>query len=162
MPLLICFLYHNILSINTREDDKLDTGQTVLVKRLLIAILSPLFCVHDCEVPDLIFVFDIKVFDIKGEEDKLLLASLNAFLISSCFHLQHLKWLFCQQSGSAEARVNVSAASFSCLFSTLLFLQLPFQLLFNLFWMYNERTVCVSSCEHFGDQAKAPWVFVQH
>lgn len=52
MPLLICFLYHNILLINTREDDKLDTGQTVLVKRLLIAILSPLFCVHDCEVPE--------------------------------------------------------------------------------------------------------------
>lgn len=45
-----CFLYHNILLINSTEDDKLDKGQTLLVKRLLTAILPPLFCELDCEM----------------------------------------------------------------------------------------------------------------
>lgn len=93
-----------------------------------------------------------KVFDIKGEENKLLLASLNAFFISSCFSLQCLKLI-----------LPVSVASLSCLFSTQVFLQFPasISVFFNLLWIH-ERAVCLCSCGHFGEQIEASWIFVHY
>lgn len=107
MPLFICFLNHNILLINAREDDKLDTGQTVLVKSSIFFTFVLCAWLWDAR----------EVFDIKGKKDKLLLASLNDFFISSCFNLQCLKQVFLP-----AVRFSRSKDECECCF-----LQLPIQ-----------------------------------
>jgi len=82
VPLLICFLNHNILFINAREDDKLDTGQTVLVKRLFTLMLSHLFCVHDCEMPKNYLISQVRTRTHFSWPPKMLSSSLLALIYS--------------------------------------------------------------------------------